>query len=121
MKTLALVLAIIFAAGMSWADDGDAPLKPPPFRPWQEVWQCNDVRVQESNHRRRRLLRARCERPHGRAAEQRDECTPSELIGWQGPLPASFDLQNIELARVSQRVCEPFQGISDRDYLRSLV
>jgi hypothetical protein len=45
MKTLALVLAIIFAAGMSWADDGDAPLKPPPFRPWQEVWQCNDVRV----------------------------------------------------------------------------
>src|SRR5262249_53121364 len=45
MKTLALVLAMIFAAGMSWADDGDAPLKPPPFRPWQEVWQCNDVRV----------------------------------------------------------------------------
>ena len=45
MKTLALLLAIIFAAGMSWADDGDAPPKPPPFRPWQEVWQCNDVRV----------------------------------------------------------------------------
>ena len=50
MKTLALVLAIIFVASMltqsvAWADDGDAPLKPPPFRPWQEVWQCNDVRV----------------------------------------------------------------------------
>jgi hypothetical protein len=27
------------------ADDGDAPPKPPPFRPWQEIWQCNDVRV----------------------------------------------------------------------------
>jgi hypothetical protein len=40
-----LAVAAIFAAGMSWADDGDAPLKPPPFRPWQEVWQCNDVRV----------------------------------------------------------------------------
>jgi hypothetical protein len=46
MKTFALILAMIFAAGMSWADDGDAPPKPPPpFRPWQEVWQCNDVRV----------------------------------------------------------------------------
>jgi len=41
VKTLAPAFAIIFAAGMSWADDGDAP----PFRPWQEVWQCNDVRV----------------------------------------------------------------------------
>src|SRR5262245_10442261 len=39
------VLASAAAARMSWADDGDAPPKPPPFRPWQEVWQCNDVRV----------------------------------------------------------------------------
>jgi hypothetical protein len=45
MKTLAPVFAMIFVAGMSWADDGDAPPKPPPFRPWQKVWQCNDVKV----------------------------------------------------------------------------
>jgi hypothetical protein len=65
--------------------------------------------VKESDHRHWRL-RTRRERPWGRrAAEQRDELAPSQLIGWQGPLPASVDLQNIELAGVSQRVCEPFQ------------
>src|SRR5215831_7848162 len=45
MKTLALVLAIIFAAGMSWADGLDQPNRENVWRPWQEVWQCNDVRV----------------------------------------------------------------------------
>src|SRR5262244_936916 len=42
---IALVFALIFVAGMAWADDSDASPKPPPFRPWQDVWQCNDVRV----------------------------------------------------------------------------
>ena len=45
MKTLALVLAIIFAAGMAWADGLDQPNRENVWRPWQEVWQCNDVRV----------------------------------------------------------------------------
>src|SRR6516162_4003243 len=31
---------------------------------------------QQPDHRHRRLLRARCERPRGRAAEQRDELAP---------------------------------------------
>jgi hypothetical protein len=42
LKALALVFALVFAAGTAWADAGDAP---PSFRPWQDVWQCNDVRV----------------------------------------------------------------------------
>ena len=43
---LALAFALVFTLRtVARADDGDAPPKPPPFRPWQEVWQCNDVRV----------------------------------------------------------------------------
>jgi len=39
------------------------------------------------------LLRARRERPRGhRAAEQRDELAPPQLIGLQGSLPDSVDL-----------------------------
>jgi hypothetical protein len=36
--------------------------------------------VEESDHRHRRLLRARRERPRGRAAEQRDELAPSHCL-----------------------------------------
>src|SRR5262249_12814720 len=36
--------------------------------------------VEKSDHRKRRLLRARRERPRGRAAEQRDELAASQLI-----------------------------------------
>jgi hypothetical protein len=45
------VFAIIFAAGMSWADDGDAPLNPPPiidlgsfFSPGM-VMQCGNIKI----------------------------------------------------------------------------
>jgi hypothetical protein len=42
MKTFALAFGLTFTAGMARADDGGVL---PPFRPWQDVWQCNDVRV----------------------------------------------------------------------------
>src|SRR5262245_40958678 len=47
MKKLFLIsiAALFLASQPARADDGDAPPKPPPFQPWQEVWQCNDVRV----------------------------------------------------------------------------
>ena len=48
------------------------------------------------------LLRARHERPRGRAAEQRDELAPFYLIELH-PVPASeAGLQDIESARISQ-------------------
>ena len=42
--------------------------------------------VDETNHRQRRLLRARRERPRGRAAKQRDEVAPPH-----GPYPKAKD------------------------------
>jgi hypothetical protein len=43
---LALAFAIVFTLRtIAAADDGIPPLKPVPFRPWQIVWQCNDVTV----------------------------------------------------------------------------
>jgi hypothetical protein len=49
------------------AERGDE--RPPPVR---------RSAVEETDHRHRRLLRARCERPRSRrAAEQRDEVAPS--------------------------------------------
>ena len=48
---------------------------------------CHDARgisgrtaAEKPDHRHRRLLRARCERPHRRAAEQRDELTSPHSI-----------------------------------------
>jgi hypothetical protein len=55
-------------------------------------------------------LRARRERPScRRAAEQRDELPPFQLIEMHlDPLPAKAGLQDIKLAGVSQRVSKPF-------------
>ena len=37
-------IAALFLAGIVHAaDENDPP--PPRFRPWQQVWQCNDIRV----------------------------------------------------------------------------
>jgi hypothetical protein len=38
--------------------------------------------MQKTDHRHRPLLRARRERPSCRAAEQRDELAPLQLIEW---------------------------------------
>jgi hypothetical protein len=68
--------------------------------------------TKKSDHRHRRLLRARHEWPHRRrAAEQRDEL-PSFLIELH-PIPTSWDRtrQNIELARISQKVTERFYNL----------
>jgi hypothetical protein len=52
-----------------------------------------------------RLLRARRERPRDRrAAQQRDEVATFQLIEWHSmPLPARAELQDTELAQISQR------------------
>jgi hypothetical protein len=39
-----------------------------------------EIQVKKSDRRQRRLLRARRDRPRGRAAEQRDELAPFQLI-----------------------------------------
>src|SRR5262249_59079994 len=42
----AFALAVMFTLHtIAAADEGDEPVKPAPFRPWQQVWQCNDIRV----------------------------------------------------------------------------
>jgi hypothetical protein len=47
----------------------------------QEMWvRAGDPGVEESDHRHRRLLRARRERPRRCAAEQRYEFAPFQLI-----------------------------------------
>ena len=45
MKKLLLtgIAALFLATGAANAADDDVP--PPPPRPWQQVWQCNDIRV----------------------------------------------------------------------------
>jgi hypothetical protein len=47
MKKLLLTgVAVLFlATGAGHAADDDVPPPPPRFRPWQQVWQCNDIRV----------------------------------------------------------------------------
>src|SRR4029450_11528100 len=66
-----------------------------------------------SDHRHRRLLRARRERPRHRcAAEQRDELAPFQLIEEHSvPSQAGAGLQDIELARISQEVTERFYNL----------
>lgn len=42
----AFALAVMFTLHtIAAAAEGDEPVKPTPFRPWQQVWQCNDIRV----------------------------------------------------------------------------
>ena len=69
----------------------------------------------EPDHRHRRLLRVRRERPRSRrATEKRDEVAPSDLIGLHS-VPcqqARAELQDIELARISQEVTERFCNLS---------
>jgi hypothetical protein len=45
MKKLLLtgIAALSLAVTSHAADENDLP--PPRFRPWQQVWQCNDIRV----------------------------------------------------------------------------
>jgi hypothetical protein len=47
MRTLLLAsvaaLSVLSASVAYAADESDPP--PPRFRPWQQVWQCNDIRV----------------------------------------------------------------------------
>jgi hypothetical protein len=47
VKTLLLAgiaaLSVLSASTAHAADENDPPL--PSFRPWQQVWQCNDIRV----------------------------------------------------------------------------
>ena len=53
-------------------------------------------------YRHRRLLRARRERPGGRAAEQRDELAPFQMIELHSMPSSHAGLQDIELAMVGQ-------------------
>jgi hypothetical protein len=48
MKTalLASVAALsVLSASVAYTADENDPPPPPRFRPWQQVWQCNDIRV----------------------------------------------------------------------------
>ena len=43
---LASVAALsVLSASVAYAADESDPPPPPRFRPWQQVWQCNDIRV----------------------------------------------------------------------------
>ena len=45
MKKLLLSVAVLaMASSVSNAQESDPP-PPPRFQPWQQVWQCNDIRV----------------------------------------------------------------------------
>jgi hypothetical protein len=39
------IAALSLAGTAHAADESDAPPPPPHFRLWQQVWQCNDIRV----------------------------------------------------------------------------
>jgi hypothetical protein len=62
--------------------------------------------VEESDHWHRRLLRARRDRPRRRcAADKGEELAPLETIELHlGPLSARAKLQDIEQARIGQRI-----------------
>jgi hypothetical protein len=43
---LALAFALVFTLRtIAAAEEDDPPPKPVQFRPWQQAWQCNDVRI----------------------------------------------------------------------------
>jgi hypothetical protein len=46
MLTIFVALFTIFVARADEGDDG--PPKLAAFRPWQRIWQCNDIRVTET-------------------------------------------------------------------------
>jgi hypothetical protein len=41
----ATALTLPLMVGGAYAADDDIPPPPPRFQPWQQVWQCNDIRV----------------------------------------------------------------------------
>jgi hypothetical protein len=62
---------------------------------------------QDSDHRHRRLLRARRERPRRcRPTDERDEIASFQLVELHSVAASQGRLQDIELARISQRVSE---------------
>ena len=65
--------------------------------------------VEEPDHRQRRLLRARQERPRRRTAQQRDELAPFYLIELHLTLDEpGLRRKYIQLMRFSQEVAERF-------------
>jgi len=44
MLAIALMLTVMAARAVAADDDAPAPR----FRPWQRIWQCNDIRVTET-------------------------------------------------------------------------
>src|SRR5262245_21440049 len=61
--------------------------------------------AEEPNHRHRRLLRLRRERPRGRRAREKgDELAALHLIELHSVPSSQAGLQDIELARISQEV-----------------
>jgi len=65
--------------------------------------------MEKPDHRHRRLLRARLERPGGgSSADKRDEFPSLQLIKLHLVPAARAGLQDIELGRISQDVTERF-------------
>src|SRR5258708_3390792 len=62
--------------------------------PGQEDVLCGRTSVEEPDHRHRRLLRTRDERPSGRAAEKRDELAPFHVVLRKGSGPRQNSAQN---------------------------
>src|SRR5262249_19604681 len=78
------------------------------------------VGAEKSDHRQRRLLRPRRERPRRcRAAEQRDELAASQIELHFSPPPARAILHDIEWAGIRPPNQRPSQGkgASGRTYL----
>ena len=95
-------------AALDEADFGEAPPKRGHvFRPFHRRHA-----VEDPDHRHRRLLGARRERPsRRRAAEQRDERAPFQLVELHFGPRARAGLQDIELAVVSQEVTKRFYNL----------